>query len=191
MKKILCFIYEGCADFEITLVCTDISMSEKFELIPVAYEMNPVNCASGMIYNPKNTVMEILDTSDIEGIIIPGGWIRVLKPELKKLILKLNDEKKLISAICAGPEFLARAGVLKDKNYTTTALPEEFIEKQELDPFPRQNYIDSRVVQDQNVITAKGSAFMEFALKIWEWIGLIEDENEKVEFQRDFSPIWN
>ncbi len=35
MKKILCFIYEGCADFEITVVCTDINMSEKFELIPI------------------------------------------------------------------------------------------------------------------------------------------------------------
>ncbi len=53
------------------------------------------------------------------------------------LIKQLNKEKKLIGAICAGPEFLANAGILRGIKYTTSQTPQIYEEKNEVDPFPR------------------------------------------------------
>jgi len=188
LKNILCFIYEGFVDFEISLACTEINLSEKYQVIYVAYDKLPIKSSAGITIYPGLTVAEIQSTSDIEGLIIPGGFVRILKPELKELIHKLNNEKKLLAAICAGPEFLAKAGILNGKKYTTSMQPKEYKEKNESDPFPRDTYVEARMVRDENIFTAKGNAFVDFALEVWDWYQLYEYENEKAECKVGFTP---
>ncbi|WBW94921.1 DJ-1/PfpI family protein [Oceanirhabdus sp. W0125-5] len=119
MGKILCFIYDDMADFEMTLPGTAISWLKK-ELVTIAYKNKAVQSRPGFKYLPHATVKEALDFDDIDGLIIPGGWGDEQKTELTELIQKLNKGDKMLAAICAGPKFLARAGVLNDKKYTTT-----------------------------------------------------------------------
>jgi len=61
-------------------------------------------------------------------------------------------------------------------------------EKKEVDPFPRDTFVDKRVVQDGNIITAQGFAFVDFALKIWDWFNLYDYEEEKEELKKQFTP---
>ncbi|MFX1412076.1 MAG: DJ-1/PfpI family protein [Promethearchaeota archaeon] len=188
MKNILCFIYDGFADFEITLACSVLNEDENHNVIYIAYDRSPVTSAAGMMIMPNKVISEILYTRDIEGIIIPGGGTKILKPELDKLIKKLNEEEKLIAAICAGPEFLAKVGILNGIKYTTSEEPQNYKEKGEEDPFPRETYIDTRIIQDKNIITAKGFAFTDFALEIWDWFNLFEHESEKEEDKKLLTP---
>ena len=188
MKNILCYIYEGFVDYEISLVCAEVNMSDKYQLIYVAYEKSPINSSAGMSINPNYTVKAALKLSDVEGLIIPGGEIRILKPQLEELIHKVNNENKLIAAICGGPEFLAKVGLLNGKKYATSMYPEDYKEKNEEDPFPRDTYIDARVIQEGNMITAKGEAFVDFALQIWEWYNLYDYPEEKQECKNMFTP---
>ncbi|MHA2088755.1 MAG: DJ-1/PfpI family protein, partial [Promethearchaeota archaeon] len=161
MKKILCFIYEGFVDFETVLACSGLSGMEDYELVYIAYEKSPVISSGGLSIIPDSKVSEITNTRDIEGLIIPGGSERILKPELEKLIKQLNEENKLIAAICAGPEFLAKAGVLNGKKHTTSQTPQVYEENNEVDPFPRETYMETRIIQDGNIITAQGYAFVD------------------------------
>jgi len=144
MKEVLCFIYDGFADFETVLTCSVLNEDDNYKVIYIAYEKTPVYSSGGLKIIPDKRVSEISDINDIEGLIIPGGGTRIFKPELGKLVNLLNEEKKLIAAICAGPEFLAKSGVLNDKKYTTSAEPQAYKEKNEVDPFPRETYVKTR-----------------------------------------------
>ena len=104
------------------------------------------------------------------------------------LLKKLNKDGKLIAAICAGPEFLAKSGILDGKKYTTSAEPQSYEEKNEPDPFPRENYVNARLVLDGNILTAQGYAFTDFALKIWDWYNVYDYEGEKEELKDQFTP---
>ena len=130
-----------------------------------------------MQFVPKMTVKEALELDDVDGLIIPGGWERECREELIELIKKLHSQKKLIAAICAAPEFLAKAGILQDHKYTTT-INEESRNKM-IDLFPSENFIDKRVVVDKNVITAMGSAYREFGISILDYFESFENDEER------------
>jgi len=188
MKKVLCFIYDDFADFEIVLACMPLYHSEDYSIEFIAYEDSPIKSWGGFTIIPDKKVSEVSETNDIEGIIFPGGNGRIVKPELTKLVNQLNEEKKLLAAICAGPEFLAKMGLLNGVKYTTSEPPEIYEENNEIDPFPRDTFIEKRVVQDGNIITAQGYAFIDFALEIWDWLDLYEKDSEKEEDKKRFTP---
>lgn len=187
MGKVLCFIYDDMADFELSLPGTFAGMYSNNELIPVAYEKKVIKARSGICYVPKAAVIEAIKFDDILGLIIPGGWNDEQRPELTELINKLNIENKLIAAICAGPQFLARAGILKGRKYTTTLVADAFEGKD--DPFPRDSYIKQNVVRDKNIITAVGDSFVDFAIEIGDYFNIFEDKKEKIECANTFKGI--
>lgn len=187
MKRTLCFLYDTMADFEVTLTCSMIDGFEGMELTSIAYDRNLKEGMSRLKYTPDMTVKEALDLDDVECLIIPGGMERVLKDELKDLIQKLDKEGKLICAICAAPEFLAKSGVLENHKYTTT-LDEEYFKANKIkDSFPRNNYVEEKVVRDGNVITAKGKSYVDFTAEIGEAFGAFEDDEDKSAFAKAYK----
>jgi len=176
MGKILCFIYDTMADFETNLACHMLGDAEK-QSIAIGYEKVPYEGLSYMQFMPKMTVKEALELDDVDGLIIPGGWERDCREELIELINKLHSKNKLIAAICAAPEFLAKAGILQNHKYTTT-INEESRNKMK-DLFPSENFIDKRVVVDKNVITAVGSAYREFGISILDYFESFDNEEER------------
>lgn len=188
MEKVLCFIYENMVDFEMTLAC---HLSDK-EVIPIAYEIKIIKSNSGMCYYPMTTVKEALKYTDVAGLIIPGGQNDEQRPELTELIKKLNNQNKLLAAICAGPQYLARAGILKGKKYTTTLTPDklnEYFHSVLEDPFPRDTYVNENVVRDNNIITAVGNAFVDFSVEVSDYFGNFKDEKEKRAYSNHYKGI--
>ncbi|MHA2391432.1 MAG: DJ-1/PfpI family protein [Promethearchaeota archaeon] len=189
MKRILCFVYDGFADFETVLVCSGLNGCENLEIIYISYDTLPLKSSGGLTIFPEKSVSEISRTDEIDGLLIPGGSERELKPELKELIKQLNEENKLIAAICAGPEFLAKAGILNGVKYTTSQTAEVYKEQGESDPFPRGTYVEERIVQDGNILTAQGHAFIDFALKVWDWYDVYDYDGEREELREQFTNV--
>ena len=137
------------------------------------------------MYKPKELIRDI-SYDDVEGLIISGGWLKNIQPEVIELIKKLNSEGKLLGGICgAGTLALAKSGILEDVKYTTPIVEwnEEYVYKYgEEDPFPRDNFILQRVVRDGNIITAQGAAFIDFAVEICDWFNLFESVDDKNNF---------
>lgn len=190
MERILLFIFDEMTDYEITFVTHLLSTSANKEIITVAYENKPVKGRSGLTYSPSRILSEVMD-EEVDGLIIPGGWYGETKIELLELINNLNSKGKLIGAICgAGTVFLAKSGVLENTKYTTPATEwtnnhkEVFGEK---DPFPRENFINKRVVRDGNIITAQGIAFIDFTIEICDWFNLFDDEQDKMNFYKSIA----
>lgn len=188
MGKVLCFIYDDMTDFEVTLACHFLNT----KIVSIAYDKKVIRSFSGLKYYPDATVKEALQYTDVEGIIIPGGFNDEQTEDLTKLISSIHNKGKLVAAICAGTQYLARAGILDHKKYTTTLSLEvlkEFFPKTKEDPFPRQNFIDKNVVVDGNVITAIGNAFVDFAVEIADFLGEFENEKEKIDCSKHYKAL--
>ncbi|MDD7793169.1 DJ-1/PfpI family protein [Clostridium sp. 'White wine YQ'] len=190
MSRILVFIFDGMTDYEITFITHLLSSDAGKEIITISYTDELIKAKSGFVYKPHKLVRDMLD-EDVDGLIIPGGWYGETKPELMDLIEKLNSKHRLIGAICgAGTVYLAKSGILQNAKYTTPVV--EWTEKHaevfgEKDPFPRNNFVSERVVRDKNIITAHGTAFVDFAVEICDWFDLFEGEEEKNNFVKSIK----
>jgi putative intracellular protease/amidase len=85
----------------------------------------------------------------------------------------------MLAAICNGPQYLGRAGVLNNRTFTTSCSKERIYHLGAIDPFPRNNYKDKRVVRDGHVITAKGRAFVDFSFEIFEYLNIYNGKHEE------------
>jgi putative intracellular protease/amidase len=184
--KVLVFIYDDMADYEMTFTCCMLNGNLEHKITPAAYTMDNVKALSNLIYTPVMTIREALECDDIEGLIIPGGAGNDQRPELTELIKLVCEKGKLTAAICGGPKFLAVAGVLEGKKFTTSIPPEYFKDKNMKDPFNRDNFINEKVVRDGNIITSPGTAFVDFTAEILDFYNLFENEAEKKEFLETF-----
>lgn len=93
MGKILCFISDDFADFEITLALHKIRNVGKKEVLSVGYSYESVVSESGLTYQPDLVLKEAVKLNDIEGLIIPGGPIVNQKQDLTDLINHLDREE--------------------------------------------------------------------------------------------------
>lgn len=170
MSKVLCFVSNEMADFEVTLTFQLLRSKGGQEIIPVSTDLSPVVGQTGLTYLPALTLRQALDLPEVEGLVIPGGPIRPQPEGLTALIQKLDREKKLLAAICFGPQYLGRAGVLDQHRFTTSCGVETIRALQVPDPYPRRNFVNARVICDGHIITAQGSAFVDFAYAVADYL---------------------
>lgn len=180
-KKILCYIYDNMADFEISVLLHYLKNIGGYEIIAVTDEMGKVTAQSGLHFVPDKCIAEIGKIEAYDALVIPGGPIDNNQNGICPVIRELLSNQKLVAAICFAPQFLGRAGVLKEYAYTTSCTEETVQFMGVEDPFPRENYRDARCVVDRNVITAQGHAFVDFAEAVCAYLGVFETE----EMQRE------
>ena len=66
-----------------------------------------------------DTLIANADFADAEMLILPGGATKLHECEaLCQLLVKHNEQDKLIAAICAAPSVLGRLGILEGKQAT-------------------------------------------------------------------------
>ncbi|MGF7059525.1 DJ-1/PfpI family protein [Brassicibacter mesophilus] len=173
-------IYEGFVQFEVILA--SYFLKTKGEIITVGVDESRVTSAEGFITVPHITIGEV-DVNEVDIFIIPGGEPGKLleNVDLHELLIKLNNQNKAIGAICAAPIHLAKSTVLKGKKYTTTLPIEEFKE------FQGCTYLDENVVVDDNIITAKASGYVDFAIEIGKVMDIYENEEDLEETIRYFK----
>jgi hypothetical protein len=69
MKKILVFISEDFADFEITFLMHKLRNIGKYEIVTMSYSKNIVLSESGLKYIPDKNIDEIIYVEEYEGLI--------------------------------------------------------------------------------------------------------------------------
>ena len=103
------------------------------------------------------------DSCPIAGVICPGGLpgtdLLVEHQPLLGLIKKIDEQKKLLAAICAAPRVFAAAGVLEDRQVTCYPGVEFHL--------PMAKVLDQGVVKDGHLITGRAvGSSLDFALTI-------------------------
>lgn len=164
-------IYDGFAQFEIIFTC--LFMKKKGDIIPVGIDEKDVRSIEGFIIKPTQQIKN-LDLDKVDLLVIPGGEAKNIYNNsfLDELLVRLNEKKKVIAAICAAPVKLAKAGILDGKKFT--------VDKPELkefkEYFKNSFFVNDNVVIDQNIITAKPCGYIDFALEISKKMGIYKDD---------------
>lgn len=177
MKKILLFLYDAFAEFEIVFFTTALNKKE-FELITFSTKPagETVTGISSMSYMPTLSADDI-DVSEYEALIIPGGnaHTQLAQQPLLDIIRAFYDQNKTIAAICGGPALLGAAGILQEITYTASLTPEDHEYR---DVMNWDNKLEQLLVADRQVITATGSNYLQFAEEVLRRIGSVPQEAE-------------
>lgn len=185
MEKVLVFIFDRMTDYEITLAMHLLTASLGKEIVTIAYGDKEIVSRSGAIYKPHRLVSDPLN-QEATGLIICGGWYGDYRNELHELIRDLHSKEALIAGICgAGTYMVAKSGLLDGVNFTTPIIEWKDEQKKvfgEVDPFPRNNYQNERIVRVNNIITSVGQAFIDFAVEICAWYKPFDTEEDKQNF---------
>ena len=163
MKKVLVPIAEGFEEIEaITIV--DILRRADIEVIMAGLDRKRIKGAHGIEIKCDIHIDDV-KSNEFDMIVLPGGMPGGLNlknsKKVQELLGEMDQDGKLIGAICAAPIALNEAKVLKS-SYTCYPSFEEQIDK--------SKYISSEdIVSDQNIITSNGpKSAIKFALMLVE-----------------------
>jgi protein deglycase len=169
-KKTAVLLYPLFSEYELSVALSILMQGEK-EIVTVGLNHQPIKGESGLTCLPDITVDEV-NIEEIDSLLLPGcmdiGTLKD-KQEWFDFIKRVTNEHTILASISSSVFLLAKAGVLKGKKYTV-GLPEEFLPK--LEVFEVDNFSREVVVQDGNLITARGSGFIEFGERFGEALGL-------------------
>ncbi|MGL5330376.1 MAG: DJ-1 family glyoxalase III [Peptostreptococcaceae bacterium] len=172
MKKVLVMLAEGFEEIEAISV-VDVLRRGNVICDMCSIEKDFVKGTHGVVIKADCCIDDI-DVKEYDAIVLPGGLPGAtnLKDErVKKFVNELNDDNKIVAAICAAPETLEDFGVLKNRK--CTSYPGFIQNKEEV------TYVEEVVVKDENIITSRGPATsIEFSLEILKALGNEKEANE-------------
>ncbi|MET0787145.1 MAG: DJ-1/PfpI family protein [Paenisporosarcina sp.] len=180
MKKALFLLFDRYAEFEVNLAAMFLkSKGYTIETFTVENEKRPIIGESSFHAYPDLTLNDINGADEYEVLVTPGGHIfPVLENEhLMSLVRDFHDKGKFIAGICAGTSLPSQAGILSGKRFSTS-LEEKEDDHKDLHDWSLLQQDDDVTVQD-NIITAQGNAYVEFASTILREMGLYEEGEEE------------
>lgn len=176
MKKILFFAYPQYADFEIAHALFLLRKIGKYRVTTVSVDGEDVESIGGLWTKVEGALSDI-NVSDFSLILIPGGdGVPAIVNE-ESITAKLVEAYNLripIASICASAVFLGKAGILEGREFTCNQGTYENNEN----IFSRSIYTGKDIEVSSQIITAKGTAFAEFAVSVGQMLDLFQDKNQ-------------
>ncbi|MDR0139477.1 DJ-1/PfpI family protein [Metabacillus idriensis] len=169
-------LYPRFSEYELSVLLSVLQQGGK-HTVYVGLDNQVIKGEAGLPCVPETTIEDI-NLEHLDSIVLPGVddfEHLVNHKELSSFLFKVNEHRLLIGAISSAPYFLSMSGVLADKKFTTGLTKEQ---RKFLGAFTEGNYENSQVVVDDNIITAKGSGFIDFAFRFGECLNL--------EFQKEW-----
>jgi protein deglycase len=166
-NKIAILLADGFEEIE-AITPIDILRRLEFDLLIAGFADEVVGGHNLKIKN--DVLIENLDCDELSAIILPGGLPGATNLRDSQIVVDLiknmNDQNKIVAAICAAPIALCQAGIMTGK--TSTGYPMELIREALSDA----NYTSRMVERDGNIITGKGpGASFEFSVEIAKALG--------------------
>ena len=153
MKDLLVFLAEGFEEIEALTIVDVLRRADlKVDTVSIKDRLEAKG-AHGVTVLADKTFDEI-NIEDYKAMYIPGGQPGATNLMNDKKVLEcsnvFNDEERKVIAICAGPQVLDAAGLLKDGKFTCYPGVEKRLKVKD----PQ----DEAVVVEENIITAMGPA---------------------------------
>ncbi len=166
-KKIVYFIEDLYEDLEFWYPYLRMK-EEGAETLIVGPKVKEYSGKRGLTIEAQIGILGV-NASDFDALIIPGGYSpdRMRRiPEMVEFVKKMNEENKIIAAICHAGWMLVSADVVRDKNVTSFFSIKDDIEN------AGGKWKDQEVVHDKNIITSRSPEDLPaFCRKIIEILG--------------------
>ncbi|TGB03531.1 DJ-1/PfpI family protein [Halobacillus salinus] len=167
-------LYPRFSEYELSVLLSVLKQGGK-RTIFLGLDDQPIRGEAGLPSKPEATIHDF-DINLLDSIVLPGVddfEHLVGHQELAEYLHKVDDQKRVIAAISSAPYLLSMGDVLAGKTYTTGLTTQQ---RTFLGTFEEENYVDAPVVVDDYLVTARGSAFIEFAFRVGDLLGLEYDK---------------
>lgn len=123
---------------------------------------------------------------DYAALVLVGGmsWDKPEAGRIEELVARALREGKTVGAICNGASFMAAHGFLNDVAHTGNGLDQLRLWGGERYTNP-EGFIERQAVADGSIVTANGSAGIEFAREML--LALEADTRENIDAWYDFN----
>lgn len=177
MPRVLVPLAQGCEELEAVTII-DLLRRAGIEVVTAGLDDNPVTASRGVKLIPDTSIQQV-ENDDFDMLVLPGGQPGsdhlANNEHIIKIIQRLAEKNRFISAICAAPRVLARAGVLDGKRATCYPGSLDSFELSSTD------ITNESVVIDGKIVTSRGpGTAMDFALTLIEQL-VGTDAKSKVE----------
>ncbi len=150
----------------------------------VAPTLEPVKSIGGFRTMPDYSFETMPE--DYAALVLIGGfgWTTPVAQQIVPIVRKAIDSGKIVGAICNGASFMAKAGFLNNVKHTGNGL--EQLQLWGGDNYTNPDgYVHVQAVSDNNIVTANGSATLEFAKELL--LLLENDTPERIEMYYQFN----
>lgn len=186
-NKVAVLIYPQFSMQEISCLTAALALWYETKIDIFASTANSILTEDGFTVIPSKTLDQFC-AEDYSCVILPGtiNPLPALHDEqLIQFLRQLEKTNLVIAAISCAPLLLAKAGLLDNVSYTAGIWDEiaryfSFV--------PYENNIHQPVVHDQNIVTAIGFAFREFAVATIKAIGFDCEEHLFTPVSRNYTP---
>lgn len=150
----------------------------------VAPTMDPVKSIGGFRTLPDYSFDTMPD--DYAAMVLIGGfgWATSVADKVVSIVKRAIENGKIVGAICNAASFLAKHGFLNHVRHTGNGV-------EQLKLWGGENYVGvamylhEQAVSDKNIVTANGSATLEFAKELL--LLLENDTPERIEMYYQFN----
>ena len=177
MKKVVLFvILDEYSDWEGAYLSPFIVALGKGEYVvkTVSLTKDGVQSIGGFTVLPDYTIQSA--PTDFEGVILVGGmsWRKEEARQVMPLVQAALDKGKVLGGICDAAGFLGTMGVLNDVRHTGNDLND--LKQWAGDAYTgEEKYIMQHAVRDNNIVTANGTAALEFAREVIIALGVVPE----------------
>lgn len=152
----------------------------------VAPTLDPVKSIGGFRTLPDYSFETMPD--DYAALVLIGGfgWATPIADRVVPIVRQPVEKGKPVGAICNGASFMAKCGFLNNIRHTGNGLEQLQLWGRENYTNP-EGYVDAQAVSDKNIVTANGSATLEFAKELL--LLLENDTPERIEMYYQFNKL--
>lgn len=168
MKKTILFvILQQYADWEAAYITSAITMlgQGQYDIKTVSLSKDYVQSIGGFRVLPDYDIKSVPE--NYEALVLIGGmtWRTENTQQIEELVEQCYQKGKVLGAICDASAFLGKVGVLNDVVHTSNDMND--LKQWAGSSYTGETkYIAKQAVRDKNIITANGTAPMEFAKEI-------------------------
>lgn len=180
MKRAIFFMCDQYADWEGAYLASQLNQADGWQVTTAS--VIPVVTSIGGFQTKVNEVLPDI-SSDADLLILIGGnsWQHDY-PALTKLISQYLLRESVVGAICGSVDYLARNGLLTGYQHTGNAQFLWQYDKQYTNP---TEFKDKQVVRDRNLITANGTAALDFTDEVLSAMPINQQKtHQEIELQR-------
>lgn len=181
-RKVYMYVFDTMSDWEVGYLTAELNTGRYFKkglkplkVTTVGIDKNPIMTMGGLKVLPEITIDECnVEVNDL--LILPGGdtWTSKVHESVLEKTKEALTQGSVVAAICGATLGLAKTGLLDSRNHTSNDL--EFL-KMVIPNYTGEKYYKMEsAVNDENLITASGTAPLEFTIQVLKVLDVFKEE---------------
>lgn len=173
MQEIQFVLLDAFADWEAAFLAAEINRSKNYRVKTVSLTKNITTSIGGFSLIPDYDLAEALNR-DFGGLVLIGGnsWRTPEAEGVAELVSLALTKNVIVAGICDASVYLGAMGVLNKVPHTSNQL-EDLQNYAGTAYTGASNYKNQQAVKGENIITANGTASLEFAKEVLVALGIM------------------